>query len=269
MGQTLALTAAALASAHCDSIGEQQLCAELSAELISRLGACDPSGGPACCLPPLRALTNLRHPAAVPTLIDTALADDTESECRAEALTALSALPPGLTGPLRPRLERLYGQPDRYDVTSRLLAADLLLASPRPSDAGLLLSRLTVHNASEEAAYALQRLRAAASGHPALAAALRRQLADPRLGNYDVLARGALSAVQQRTLWDGHGVATGFQSVLEAAQSRASRRSGFGASLEAAGRRLDVLSVRGRLDLAAGWVCLTPLGDGSSEADNL
>ena len=149
----------------------------------------------------------------------------------------------------------------RYDVTSRLLAADLLLASPRPSDAGRLLFRLGDRSASEETAYVLQRLRAAAARDAELDRSLRHLLADGRVGNYDVLAQGALSAVQERRLWSAAdsgagaaGVSAGFVSLLEASKSRALRRSGFSAFLEAGGRQLDVLTVSGgRGGLRLGW----------------
>ena len=134
----------------------------------------------------------------------------------------------------------------RYEVTNRLLAADLLLASPRPSDAGRLLYRLQNRNASEESAYVLQRLRAAAARSAELRPALSAHLSDQRLANYDSLAQGALSAVLERSLWRNGAVEAGFSSELESAQSRALRRSEFAARLQADGRRLDVLQVRRR-----------------------
>ncbi|KAF0300671.1 Microsomal triglyceride transfer protein large subunit [Amphibalanus amphitrite] len=132
-----------------------------------------------------------------------------------------------------------------YDVTSRLLSADLLLRSPRPSDAGLLLSRLEDRSAAEESSYLLQRLRAAAARHEPLRRALGQLLSDSRLANYDILAQGALSAALERELWSAGGAAAGFTSLLEAGRSRALRRSEFTARLEAEGRRLDMLQAAG------------------------
>ncbi|XP_043230751.1 microsomal triglyceride transfer protein large subunit-like isoform X1 [Amphibalanus amphitrite] len=242
--ETVLLTAAALASSLCTQTGgtAEQLCTEFAVELLTQVESCGVGDDSAdCCLPSLRALGNLRTESSAAPLLKLALSGDTLAECRAEALRALSALPVEVTGPLRPDLEALFGQPERYDVTSRLLSADLLLRSPRPSDAGLLLSRLEDRSAAEESSYLLQRLRAAAARHEPLRRALGQLLSDSRLANYDILAQGALSAALERELWSAGGAAAGFTSLLEAGRSRALRRSEFTARLEADGRRLDML----------------------------
>ncbi|XP_037067972.1 microsomal triglyceride transfer protein large subunit-like [Pollicipes pollicipes] len=237
--ESILLTSAALAATLCHhTAGSEQVCDQLSGQLVSALDECEDES---CCLAHLRALRNLRSEAALPALLKQALEGE-EAACRAEALRALAALPAEVTGRLRPQLERLYAETDRYDPSSRLLAADLLLATPRPGDVTHLLRDLRDRNVSEVNAYVLQRLSAAAERNDELRGALRHLLADSRISNYDVLSQGALSSVLERSLFRAGDVSAGFSSELEVGRSRALRRSAFRAQLAAGGDQLDVLT---------------------------